>query len=975
MKKGKEEQIIIKRFLMKMKNMLLVVAFTLLWAVGMAQTGMISGTVTDANTNETLIGATVALQGTTNGAITDFDGNFRIEKVANGAYNLVISYISYDSQIIRVEVGDGKDSKVNILLKPASVDIEEVNVVAKRRDNTEVSMISNLKAGNLIVSGITAQQISKSQDKDAAEVIRRVPGITITDGRFVVVRGLIERYNSVMLNGATAPSFEADKRAFSFDAIPSGLISNILIYKSPAPELPADFAGAAINVEMKTDADENSLVISYGAKYVENTTFNNKFHTYKGGKTDWLGFDDGTRSIPKGVPDATGFKDLYTWKSVDDYLQKTTQLVNVSKLFSNNWDTRSKSPFPGQDLSIALQRRFVLGKVSVGNITALSYNSSSDYQEVKRSEYSKYEEGQKRVLYDFDFSDQKSKENTRLGFIHNWNILYGKNQKLEFRNFLNQMGEKSTVIRSGINYYNVDTLRSYDLRYQSRFIYSGQLAGEQHFNQDRTKINWMVGYGYTDNQQPDNRRLTFILDGDPNSSHYHQYFLRMQNVPNVYLGGRLWQNLKENLTNYKIDIEHLFHVFNNESVWTFKTGVNYQQKRRSFKSRLIGAVAYNNPPDIFYQTPSEIFSEQNIYFDQTAPYNQDGLTYRENTAAKDSYDGEDKTTAVYAGIKIPITKKLNIYGGVRMEKFSRKISNFYEKTANLNADSMDIKRDTVNLFPSVNVTYNLNEKNLIRFSYGKTTNRPEFREMSELEYQDFDLFAIIHGNSGLKSAYIDNYDVRYEWYPANGQIVSLAAFYKDFTNPIEVFLIPAGTGYDYKPYNTEKAHSMGLELDVRKQLLEFENSGSFLHYLKNLTVIFNTSLIKSEIKTSKDQSFVLDTKRIMQGQSPYIINLGLNYTSEVSKISVDLNYNKLGKRIAFVGTPLNPNTWELPRNLLDLTVQKQFGKRLTIKAGIKDLLSNPVRFIQFYGPENNIKKDTHHDNLNRSFSAGVVVKL
>ncbi|MDP2337869.1 MAG: TonB-dependent receptor [Bacteroidota bacterium] len=957
---------------MKIKNCLLVITILLVSIVGMAQTGVIKGSVSDANTNETLIGATVAIQGTTNGGITDFDGNFSIEKVATGSYNLVISYISYDSQIVRVEVGTGKESSVNIQLKPASVDIAEVQVIAKRRDNTEVSMLSGLKAGSLIVSGITAQQISKSQDKDAAEVIRRVPGITITDGRFVVVRGLIERYNSVMLNGSTAPSFEADKRAFSFDAIPSGMINNILIYKSPAPELPADFAGAAINVETKSDADENSLVISYNSKYVEHTTFNTDFQTYKGGKTDWLGFDDGTRSIPKGVPGTADFKGLYTWKSVDDYLQKTTELVNVSKLFSNNWDTKYKSPLPDQSLSVTLQHRFVLGKVTLGNISSLSYNSSSDYQNVNRLEYQDYSEAQNRVIKDFDFHDQKSKESTKIGFIHNWNLLYGKNQKLEFRNFLNQMGNKSTNIRNGVNYYNVDTIRSYDLRYESRFIYSGQLAGEQHFNQGRTKLNWMAGYGYTKNDQPDNRRLTFVLDNNQNSPHHEDYFLRMQNVPNAYLAGRLWLNLKENITNYKADLEHQFKVLNSESDWTIKAGVSYEHKKRAFSSHLIGAVTYNNPPDIFYSPVSEIFSDQNIYFDQTAPFNQDGITYRDNTSAKDSYDGEDKNLAGYLGVKIPVTRKINLYGGFRIEKFNRTISNFYEKTGN--TDNLDIVRDTTNFFPSVNLTYNLNDKNLLRFSYGKTINRPEFREMSNFDYQDFDMFVIIHGNDTLKSAYIDNYDFRYEWYPSNGEIVSLAAFYKDFSNPIEVFLIPAGTGYDYKPFNTEKAYSMGLELDARKQFLEFEHSNGFLHYLKNLTIIFNTSLIKSEINTSQ-QNFARDKKRIMQGQSPYIINLGLNYASEASKVSVGLNYNRLGKRIAFVGNPLNPHTWELPRNSLDLTLQKELGKRVTLKAGIKDILNQPVRFVQYYGTENNVEVDTYRYTPNRSFSAGVVVKL
>ena len=195
-----------------------------------AQNSAIKGTITDVKTNETLIGSTILIQGTTQGAITNFDGEFIIPKVNPGKYNLVISFISYDTQIVQVEVNEGSDTQVDISLAPATIDIGEVQVVAKRRTDTEMSMLSNLKAQNMIVNGISAQQISRSQDKDAAEVIRRVPGITITDGRFVVVRGLIERYNSVMLNNATAPSFEADKRAFSFDAIPSGLIDNILIY-------------------------------------------------------------------------------------------------------------------------------------------------------------------------------------------------------------------------------------------------------------------------------------------------------------------------------------------------------------------------------------------------------------------------------------------------------------------------------------------------------------------------------------------------------------------------------------------------------------------------------------------------------------------------------------------------------------------------------------------------------------------------
>ena len=957
---------------MKLRQILLIAAWIIISATVKAQTGVIKGTITDANTKETLIGATVALQGTTNGAVTDFDGNFRIEKVQPGSYNLVISYISYDSQIVRVEVANGKESDVKVELKVASVDIKEVQVVAKRRDNTEVSMISNLKSGSLIVSGITAQQISKSQDKDAAEVIRRVPGITITDGRFVIVRGLIERYNSVMLNGATAPSFEADKRAFSFDAIPSGMINNILIYKSPAPELPADFAGAAINVETKSVADENSLVISYGTKFVQHTTFNKDFLTYSGGKTDWLGFDDGTRGIPAGIPTSTEFKELYNWQTVDDYLQKTDKLDQISKLFSNNWGTQSKSPMPDQNVSVTLQRRFVLGKVSIGNISSFNYNSTSDWLNIHRLEYQDYSPEQNLVIKDFDFKDVRSKESVKLGFIHNWNILYGNNQKLEFRNFLNQMGNKTTSVRDGINYYNVETLRYFDLKFESRLVYSGQLAGEQRFNQDRTKLNWMAGYGSTNNKQPDNRRLAYALDENVQGNNFNRYYLRLQSVPNPYMGGRLWLDLDENVVEFKADFEQLFRLFDSETDYSLKAGIYHQQKTRSFDSRLIGAVAVKGAPDIFYNSLNEIFAEENFYFDQTAPYNEHGLSYRDNTNASDSYKASDELTAGYVGLKIPFTPKLNLYGGVRIEKFHRLISDFYEKTEN--TDELDIVRDTINVFPSLNLTYNLNEKNLFRASYGKTVNRPEFREMSNFVYQDFEMFVLIHGNEELQNAYIDNYDFRYEWYPSAGEIVSVAAFYKNFTNPIEAFLIPAGTGYDYKPYNTEKGYSMGLELDVRKKLTEFEKSGSVLHYLKDLTIIFNTSLIKSEINTEK-QGFARDTKRIMQGQSPYILNLGLNYQHEKSGLTASLNYNLCGKRIVYVGTPTNPHTWELPRNSLDLTVEKSIGKRLSLKAGLKDILNQPVRFVQYYGPAEDIEMDTYRYTPNRNFSLGVVVKL
>lgn len=950
-------------------SVLLLVSLSALKEV---RAGNIKGTVRDGKSGETLVGAQLLIQGTTRGTITDFDGNFVLTDIAKGSYNLVVAFISYENQIIKVDVPENGDVGLVIELLPVSIDVGEVQVMARKRSNTEVALMNTLKSGSLIVSGITAQQISKSQDKDAAEVVRRVPGITITDGRFVVVRGLEERYNSVMLNNATAPSFEADKRAFSFDAIPSGLIDNILIYKSPAPELPADFAGAAINIQTKNVADENSFGLSYGAKYNEGATLNRYVLTSERSSTDWLGWDDGSRAFPAGVPSPQAFAVLYDWPDAATYLERTGKINTISALFPNNWEVSAKAPLPDQNFSFSFLRRFLIGKVSVGNITSLNYGSSTSYTTNRRVEYQNYDETLGTMIRNFDFTDLQANSEHKTGIIQNFNIIYGKNQKLEFRNFLNQMGLQSTTQRDGINYYNVETLRMFDLKYESRLVYSGQLAGEQTFNKERTRINWLLGYGHTNKNQPDNRRLTQVQITDEASERYNQYYLRVQNVPNPYLAGRLWINMDEKINDGKLDVTHRMSFPFSETPWQLKAGGLYEKKERSLDSRLVGVVAVRNAPDIFFNPVKEIMSPENFWFDQTAPYTQHGLSYRDNSRAKDSYDATDKLTAGYAALSIPATPQITIYGGIRLENWNREITNFFEPRED--ADRTPIRRDTLDLFPSVNLTWNINASHLVRFSYGKTVNRPEFREMAPFDYQDFELFAIVYGNPELKSAYAANYDLRYEWYPQQGEMISVAGFYKKFTNPIETFLRPSGTTYDYFPYNTEEAYSTGIEIDVRKRFEGMENSAGFLQFLKDLTIVFNTSLIKSEINTSK-QEFTRDTLRVMAGQSPYIVNLGLFYNNMEKDLDINLSYNVVGKRIAYVGTPTNPHTWELPRNELDLTFQKGIGEHFSVKAGVKDILNEPVRFAQYHGANEDIEAFTRNYTPNRQFSFSLIWKL
>jgi hypothetical protein len=914
-----------------MKN-IFTLAILLISLQNIVSQSIIKGTVKDTQTGETLIGCNVILQGTTIGAVTDLDGNYTISNVQAGSYNLVASYISYNQKINRVDVPKNSTVELNFDLEPATVSINEVKVTARKRQNTEMSMISTLKSQDLIVSGISNQQIQKSQDKDAAEVLRRIPGITITDGRFVIVRGLIERYNTVLLNGACAPSSEADVRAFSFDVMPSNMIDNILIYKTPAPELPSDFAGAAINVVTKNTVDENSVSFSYSAGYVSGTTMKD-FYTYKGGKLDWLGIDDGTRALPSIFPSHNMMNDsLFKYdykKPIQDSITK------ISKAFRNDvFQPYTKTALPNQSASLSINRRFVLGKVSLANMTALTYSNNFSSYDAERAEYQDPNPIIGKKSYNYNYVDNRNIQSIRAGIMHNWLVTFDDNNKIEFRNFLNQNSQDRTIIRTGVNYYtgsDPDSIMSYAMEFSQRTTYSGQLAGTSAFNNKNTEIDWIVGYSYANKLQPDLKRLFFLKQ--QNDEAIYQYRMNVASgSPLPERGGRFYSEAYENIRNLAVNLKQNIILLNRQFV--LKTGVFYEEKNREFDARNIGIVYKNTLPVDMFLAVDSILNNSNFYY-------PGGFAYNENSISSNHYNAKSIIIAPYFGLKIPITKKLILYTGLRAEQYSRELTKFQKDVKN----DPNIAFDTLDLFFSSNLSYSINEQHLIRFSYGKTANRPEFREIAPFYYKDFDLNAGVWGNDSIKNCYIDNFDVRYEWYPSPGEMISLAVFYKKFKDPIEILLIETGNQPDYKPFNTGYAKSQGIELDIRKSFEMLGDKDNFLCYFKNFTLVFNSSLIQSVVNT--DLPNAREKEREMMGQSPYIINAGLYFNSVKYNLMMSAIYNRIGRRIVAVGTINNPHTWEMARNSLDFTLTKGLYKGLELRIGIKDIFNEPVHRLQY----------------------------
>ena len=877
--------------------------------------GTVSGIVREDKTGEPMPGVNVVIEGTLKGAATGADGEFTIEGLPQGTYNLNFTFISYKPFTLQsVEVRPGIITEVVARMTDASIELGDIVVVATKRNDSEVSVMNNIKHSPVVVSGISAQLIGRTQDKDASEVVRRLPGVSIVDDRFIVVRGLSARYNNVWLNNSSAPSLEADTRSFSFDLIPASMIENIFILKSPTAELPADYSGGFIKVSTTGIPSKNSIHLSYGTAYRQYSTFRD-FKKESGSSTDWLASGTGIRSLPENMPD-----------HLDQYESATNPVIRdrvtaIGRSLNNNWEALSGSGLPDQKLSVGVNRRFEKGSFIAGNVTSLTYSYSNAFNEIQNNSYSIY-----NFRYDTpgildEFTDKQYKTNARIGFLHNWTVYPFNGLKIEFRNFLTRTALSSVTLREGREWYNNGRyIRSGEMKYSNRLIYAGQIGAEKIFNEGKTVIDFTGGYSLSAKDEPDLKRYRYISN-DGNES---PFVILFGNNPDLSSVSRMWLNLSEKNYSGALNFTRKFKMNNIEA--EFKTGLFTESKAREFKARNFGYSISDDASgfSITSLPVSEIFNPANINL-------TDGIKLKEITALSDSYNASSTILAGYLNLRLRFNVRTDLSLGLRIEKDMQELSSFRQGTT----IPVHVKRDTVNLFPSANFAYNISSRSLLRFTYGLSVNRPEFREMAPFYFVDFDQNAGIYGNENIKQAYIHNFDVRYEVYPGNNETFNVGIFYKDFSNPIEVTITgnnPTQFSFD----NISSAYSYGLEAEARKSL-------EFIHpVLENFTTVVNLALIKSSVAFD----------RPLQGQSPYIVNVALFYQNPDKGFMTSLVYNRIGQRIVAVGRP-SPNSWEsipdiyeMPRNEVDFSLSRKLGGRFELKAGIRDLFGEKVVFRQ-----------------------------
>ena len=907
----------------------------------------LKGVVIDKNSKETLIGAVVSVEGTNVKAVTDIDGNFTLNGLKNGKYTLYIKYVGYKTQKIDgVQVkgtmrNDGtlvisskddssknsekkdasKNETLTIALLPDEQQLKEVTVTAVERRNTDAAMIQVAKNSPVIVSNVSAQEIARTQDTNAGEVIRRVPGVSLIDDKFVMVRGLSQRYNNVWVNGGAVPSSEADSRAFSFDIIPSSQIDNLTIVKSPSAEYPADYSGGFIIVNTKEIPAENNFTLSIGGHWNTASAFKD-FSYSKGSGTDFLGFDNGLRSLNGGINatlkpqlDANG-------NPVGDYA--TSLLGNH---LNNDWNVKNKKPWGDLKLAASLNHRWMLGGRTLGMLAALNYtNEYRTYTDMENNLYGIYDAVNDKPNYLRHSVDDQYNNNVRLGAMLNFTFLSKDgNHKYQLKNIFNQLATSRYTWRDGVSAQS-NLERSAEYYYRSRTTYNGQLTGKHTFTSDA--LDWSIGYAYANRHLPDRRR--YLIDDALESG---VYALSTGNDIS-----REWTQLDEHILSLGINDKHHFKFGNFEP--DLQVGAYGEYRSRQYQTRNFiynWNVSDNNMPSDFRHSdlPTLLSNEANMGYDK--------LYLLEEKQMRNNYRGHNTLGAGYLAMSLPFGK-LGIHAGVRFEHNDMElISNTrdYEKSET----SRHYKTDDI--FPSLNTTYKISDQHQVRLSYGRSINRPEFREVSSSVYYDFDLASNVQGNTELKNCYVDNLDLRYEWYPSRGELISLAVFYKHFDSPIEwTYTVAGGTDLIYSYKNAKSANNYGVELDIRKNL-------AFLG-LKDFSWSFNGALIKSKVQFEKGSK---EENRPMQGQSPYLINTGIFYKSEPLKMDIALLYNRIGKRIIGVGRSEGttgddsnarvPHSYEMPRNTIDLSLAKKFGTHLELKLNVRDLLAEKIYYKQF----------------------------
>lgn len=936
--------------------------------------GGLSGRIADIETTDPLANASVTIKELSKGTMSDENGYYSFESLPPGKYTLELSFVGYKKfTVTGIEIKQDVANQYDGLMQ-AENQLQMVTVTGSGRfgrvsNTTDAQLVNEIRTSRSVVSGISNEQIQKSTDRDAGEIAKRITGVNVVDN-FAIIRGLNRRYNITFLNDLIAPATEQDSRAFSLDLINSSLIDKMVVYKSPAPDLPGDFVGGALKISTKNTMLVRQLDVQLSGSYRPNSSFND-FYTYKGGQTDWLGYDDGTRTLPAGFPDIVklslaGIKDKAAY----------------GRMLSNNWQYVSAHHNIDKRIVVNYYDSWKLGKYNrLSNLTSVTYTHTVTTNEIERQfgnsqSYIVPNNGkpyERRYAQRTNSNDIQSQNSNRVGILQNFSLTLKDSSRIDFRNFFNQLGNDLVNISVLTEGELLDTeQKNVRLHYRQRRLYTGQLSGTHYlFAKRRNPLKWSLAYANTSQQEPDMRTLNYTRYWNKDIAPFAEnpaspWALSISDGGQYFpFNRRLFSNTTENAYTASADYEHKLQ----NSHIVIKLGTYNEFRQREFSSREFEVVS---GPGYFNQRILSIGSSNVNELYHPNNYKDDGSGFELQEFAGNRYTASNQWNSGYAGLIVPLFKQqLNIYAGARYDHYRFRLAATGRSGISV-VYPIEIDNPDDFILPSVNLSWNSRPDMVVRAAFARSINRPEFRELAPFSYFNNTTQILEWGNPDLKTATFSNYDLRWEWYPRSNkqnEMLSLGFFYKKGKDLIEAFTvndINSQSGNQLLFKNSREADFYGVEVDIRKNLDFFSS-----RVLRRFSVILNGSYIKTEVftpGTGNGGAFDLgnsnrgDRRRPLQGQSPWLVNAILNYDNVRWGSRISLSYNYSADRISVVGNndlagdgipgPTGdnesgfPDIMEKGRGVLDFSILQRINKWLQIKCSVQDLLNKPILFYE-----------------------------
>ncbi len=889
--------------------------------------GRIVGHVFSTQTGDALASVQVFIVGTPIGTLTSPDGRFVLRDVPTGTHSLRTEMIGYGSKTISdVLVVEGNPVVVDITLDPQAIELAELTVSVEAERGNTAALLGERRRAAVVVDAIGQDQISRSPDGDAGAVLKRVPGVSLVDGKYAFVRGLGERYSATTLNGARLASPVPDKKVIPLDVIPSGMLESIVTAKTYSPDQPGDYSGGL--VQMRTKDFPTSRILSFSASSGWNsvTTFKDGLG-YAGGSLDHLGLDDGSRDLPSAIPTDIPLRYSPGGLSRDD-------LATIGRSFGGDWGPTPVTLAPDRSFSASFGDELDLFNRSLGFLASVSQSRTYAQQAdlVERVFAAGASDDEPEVDYGGDFTTASAS----IGGLVNLSYELAATHQIRANLVYNRLADDESRSLEGYNHDSgVDQLNT-RIRYVSQTLTNGQLEGTHVLRGlGGSSLKWRGTYTRAERYEPNTREVLYRAFGE---TFIYDDFIQSGSV--------FHQDMVDDGLSGGADMEIPFQV--RALPASVRLGVSSDQRRRDnfsrrfrFRPRRGGDIGSN----VLSLPPNELFTPRFI--------SPSGFEIQEATFRADNYDAEEAVDAAYLMMDAEILPRLRLVGGARAERTRQIVTplDLFPVPGLEPLVGADVNE--TQWLPAVNLTYEVSDATNIRVSASQTLARPQLRELAPFAFADYAGGYLVVGNPELTVSRIRNFDLRWERFLGPGALIAVSGFYKRFQDPIEALTFPS-TELIRSWVNAPEANNYGTEIELRTGLAVLSRS------LENFSLNANLTLVNSTVATGgvarihlqgsgATDLAVVDRERGLQGQSPYMVNVSLAYASRSDDVRASIFYNRFGRRIDAIGGQATPDIHEEARGTMDAVLERRLSGDFSMKLSLTRLLGNVVRFTQGEG--------------------------